>query len=469
VARGPRGLQGPQGVPGLPGALGPPGAAGAQGNAGATGAQGGKGEQGPVGPATGPAGGALVGTYPNPALNVNGGDNGIAACRNGEALVALTGLAMLSCGPGVFTDAKGDVGTGGLAFAHLITGQGNTAFGRGTLQNVTTGTSNSAVGDSALRGNTGGSANSALGSQALVTDTTGIRNTAVGEAALGANNGDDNTGLGRAALADNTTGFANTAIGRDSAFHITVGGQNVAIGHDALLNDQSGGFNVAVGQGALSGATSSNNTAVGQFALAGVTSGGANIAVGQNAGANYNASESGDILIGNLGITGESTTTRLGDPAVQNKAFIAGIRGITTANNNAVPVLIDSNGQLGTTSSSARFKTDIRPLSPDRLMRLRPVSFHYRQYMGTAQDRPEYGLIAEQVARVYPSLVANDAVGRPYSVRYQDLPPLLLAQAQRQQREIDAQCRQIASLRRQRDRIAHIEKEVTALRRHARR
>jgi hypothetical protein len=139
---------------------------------------------------------------------------------------------------------------------------------------------------------------------------------------------------------------------------------------------------------------------------------------------------------------------------------VADVSGATSS--SGVSVLINGSGQLGTTTSSRRFKRDIRPLgsAADRLMALRPVTFHYKpQYIKGQPDPLEYGLIAEDVAQVIPNLVAYGLDGKPFTVRYQELPVLLLAQAQRQQARINSQQHEI-------DRLA---KEVAALERHARR
>ena len=121
----------------------------------------------------------------------------------------------------------------------------------------------------------------------------------------------------------------------------------------------------------------------------------------------------------------------------QTTTFIAGIRGVTTGVADALAVVIDSAGQLGTTNSSRRVKTDIHDLGDQSraLHQLRPVSFRYRSH---PPDGPlEYGLIAEEVAEIYPELVVRDTDGQPSGVRYHVLPAMLLNELQRQQRVID--------------------------------
>lgn len=112
-------------------------------------------------------------------------------------------------------------------------------------------------------------------------------------------------------------------------------------------------------------------------------------------------------------------------------------------------VVVNGEGRLGVNASSRRFKTDIRPIGStlDRLMELRPISFRYRQGDVRGPNPLQYGLLAEQVAKVYPNLVARGGQGKPYTVLYQELPALLLGQVQRQQR-------QITHLRERLDRLA---------------
>jgi small-conductance mechanosensitive channel len=80
------------------------------------------------------------------------------------------------------------------------------------------------------------------------------------------------------------------------------------------------------------------------------------------------------------------------------------------------------------------------------LLQLRPVVFRYKQ---DPQGERQYGLIAEQVAKVYPELVARNAAGAVETVRYQELIPMLLNQAQQQQRQLAALKAQYARLQEQ--------------------
>ncbi len=198
----------------------------------------------------------------------------------------------------------------------------------------------------------------------------------------------------------------------------------------------------ASGSGALSSnTTGSFNTASGFTALPSNTTGNNNIAIGFNAGANLTTGDN-NIAIGSTGVAAESSTIRIGD--VQTRAFIAGIRGVTTGIANAIPVVVDTAGQLGTVSSSRRFKDDIADMgkASETLMKLRPVTFHYKSDENPGGRTLQYGLIAEEVAEVAPGLAAHSANGKIDTVYYQFLAPMLLNEYQKQQRTIEAQAAQ---------------------------
>jgi hypothetical protein len=151
---------------------------------------------------------------------------------------------------------------------------------------------------------------------------------------------------------------------------------------------------------------------------------------------------------------GDTATTRIG--ALQTRTFIAGIRGAATGIANAIPVLIDSAGQLGTTFSSRRFKKDIRDMgdATARLLELRPVLFRYKQEQTLPNGQeipPEYGLIAEEVAEIFPDLVVYDEEGQPLTVKYHLLGAMLLNEMEKMKA---AHERELAELRR---RVAALE------------
>jgi hypothetical protein len=181
-----------------------------------------------------------------------------------------------------------------------------------------------------------------------------------------------------------------------------------------------------------------NNSAFGSAALASLTTGSGNIAIGVGAGGNLNAAESGDIYVGNSGIAGESNTIRIGFIGTQTAAFMAGISGSTSP--NGVAVFVNGAGQLGTTTSSRRFKHQIADMGveSDVLMKLRPVAFYYKPELDETQTR-QYGLVAEEVAQVAPQLVVFDQDGAPQTVRYHFVNAMLLNEVQKQRQLIEEQ------------------------------
>src|SRR6266545_2823078 len=266
-----------------------------------------------------------------------------------------------------------------------------------------------------------GEGNTGVGHNALFSNTTGSFNTATGAFALRLNTtGDDNTANGQLALGQNDTGFFNTATG-------TL----------ALANNASGSFNTAIGRLALFGNESSDaNTAVGASAL-GNTTGSNNIGIGLEAGLDLTTG-SDNICIGNPGVAGESSTIRIGTAGKQTATFVAGISGATSP--GGVAVFVTATGKLGTVTSSRRVKDDIREIGEesDGLMRLRPVAFEYKPQIDPT-GLTQYGLIAEEVADVYPDLVAYDRDGRPETVRYHLVNALLLNEVQKRHRTAEVQ------------------------------
>jgi len=195
-----------------------------------------------------------------------------------------------------------------------------------------------------------------------------------------------------------------------------------------------------MGANALSGDTRGavqNNTVIGAQTLPLENGGQNNIAIGYQAGANLPFGDN-NIEIGNRGGPGgeDGPTIRIGD--VQTRAFIAGIRGVTTQNANAVPVLIDSAGQLGTMSSSQRYKHEIKPMdrTSESILSLKPVTFEYKS---DTTNTPQFGLIAEQVAEVNPELVVRDNNGEIYSVRYEAVNAMLLNEFLKAHQKIEEQ------------------------------
>jgi hypothetical protein len=342
----------------------------------------------------------------------------------------------------------------------------NTAEGQNALFNLTTGVGNAAVGWFSLWSNTDGSYNTAMGAGTLLFNIgdqstfEGVENTAVGAAALLFNTtGSDNTGVGTGALLNNTTGTNNTAIGAQALYSNTTGNLNTANGLGALLSNTTGIGNTAEGGDALFlNTTGSGNTAIGEGALSSNTIGNANIALGAFAGHDLTTGDR-NIVIGNpSAVAGESNTMRIGGNS-QTRAFIAGIRGVATGNADAIAVLIDSAGQLGTLSSSRRFKKEIKPMdkASEAILGLKPVTFHYKS---DGKATPQFGLIAEEVAEANPDLVVRNEKGEIYTVRYEAVNAMLLNEFLKQHARVEEQDRKI---QKQEATITQLKNDVEAL------
>lgn len=329
----------------------------------------------------------------------------------------------------------------------------NTAEGQNALFGLTTGVANTGVGWYSLWSNTDGSYNTAVGAGTLLfnigdqTTFEGVDNTAVGAAALLFNTtGTDNTATGAVALLNNTGGSNNTATGSFALQANTTGNLNTATGLLALFSNTTGIGNTAEGGSALIlNTTGGGNTAIGVSALNSNTTGNGNIAVGSAAGHDLTTGDQ-NIVIGNPNaVAGESNTMRIGGNS-QTRAFIAGIRGVATGNNDAVNVVIDSDGQLGTVSSSRRFKKEIKPMdtASEAILALKPVTFHYKS---DKTNRSEFGLIAEEVAEINPDLVVRDEKGEIYTVRYEAVNAMLLNEFLKEHRTVQEQKATISQLR----------------------
>jgi trimeric autotransporter adhesin len=281
----------------------------------------------------------------------------------------------------------------------------------------------------------------------------GPSNTFVGEAAGNFTmTGGSNTAVGESSLTSNTEGHSITAVGRGALQDNQVGIWNTATGAHALANNVSGDYNTATGVDALQNNIGSRNTATGVRALQLNTVGFDNVAVGYNAGVNQRTGSNNIYLGANVeGVDGEIGTMRLGNVGVQIRTFISGVRGLPTGLGNAVGVLIDSNGQLGTINSSRRFKEDIHNMADAsrRLYQLRPVTFHYTQAYKDGSKPIQYGLIAEEVAEAFPELAARGADGEIETVHYETLSVLLLNEVQKQQKALDEARERIEKLERQ--------------------
>jgi hypothetical protein len=368
-----------------------------------------------------------------------------AVCQDGCDLVHfntfLGDAALISNTTGLFNTA-----IGGAVLELNTTGTANTANGYGALFANTTGNDNTATGFLALESNTTGSNNTANGFDALLFNTTGDNNTASGFQALFSNTtGSDNLANGYQALFNNTTGYNNMATGSLALLNNTTGFYNMANGSNAMVYNTTGSFNVAEGLNALRfNTTGSSNTAVGLSALLNNTTGGGNIALGSSAGSSR-TSGSNNIDIGNVGVAVESNAIRIGKASHQ-ATYIAGISGKIVA--GGAGVIVDANGHLGTIVSSQRFKTAIKPMeeASEAILALKPVTFRYKKELDP-DGIPQFGLVAEEVDKVNPDLVARDAEGKAYTVRYEAVNAMLLNEFIKEHREVLEQKATITQLK----------------------
>jgi hypothetical protein len=327
------------------------------------------------------------------------------------------------------TDNVGNTAMGYLALYNLTTGADNTATGEGALSGLTTAYYNTAYGNFALSSNNGNQ-NAAFGDDALENNTSGYDNAAVGYQALLSNEtGYYNMAFGSQALYSNSSGHQNAAIGHQALYSNTTGSNNVATGANSLRSNTTGGSNIGIGVATLQNTTvGQNNLAIGANALTRNVSGSSNTAIGANAG--LNISGKNNIDISNQGQSSDVGVIRIGD--IQTETFVAGIAGKKVT---GAAVYITANGQLGTLASSERYKVGIKPMAAasDKINELRPVTYRLKT---DPHGALQYGLIAEEVAKVYPDLVFRNAEGSIEGVRYEELTPILLNDAQQARKEL---------------------------------
>ena len=383
-----------------------------------------------------------TGNANNVFLGASAGGTGATGSRNSAVGALALGLVSTGADNSAFgasalaanTTGGYNTAVGRSALATSDEASYNSAFGWFALTANTTGSSNSAFGAAALDSNTIGASNSAFGYLSLASNTEGNSNSAFGTSALGAlTTGSGNAAFGNFALGANVDGGSNSAFGSSALIANTGGSSNSAFGKDALKTSTGGNANAAFGSAALDAlSVASGNSAFGTNALGDVTTGQNNVGIGNGAGLVL-TSGSNNIYIGqNVAAAGgaEANTIRIGNGS--GAAYVKGIFGASATGGSAV--FVDSNGKLGTISSSARFKEEIADL-PDPsalLLSLRPVSFVYRE---DERRNPQAGLVAEEVEAVAPHLVVRGEDGEVHSVRYDQLVPLLLAEAQRLERE----------------------------------
>jgi hypothetical protein len=279
-----------------------------------------------------------------------------------------------------------------------------------------------------------------IGGKAIFNANPAIEDIAIGDGAGNATaTGGENQIIGDLSGASLTTGNADVFMGSYAGNSTTTGNGDVFIGYLSGDNSTTGAYNTFVGgETGSANAAGSNNTYLGFRAGVNLKSGTSNTFLGADAG-QLNTAGDNNIYVNHPGTASESGTIRIGSDGNQVATYIAGIYGVTSG--SGVPVYINSQGQLGTQTSSQRYKEDIRDMggATEALMKLRPVTFYYKHEYDNGPRTMQYGLIAEEVARVFPELVAYNTDGSPYTVRYQFLSSMLLNEVQKQYRRSQEQ------------------------------
>ena len=336
-------------------------------------------------------------------------------------------------------------------------GDRNIFFGNQAGYSNTIGFDNAFSGYRAGYSNTTGDSNTFYGSLAGYANTAGSGNTFFGGSAGSQNNcnsdgicGEDNTFIGTGAGGFNTVGSDNTFVGTEAGSSNNCNSDGVCGENNTFTGAMAGSNNI----------TGNGNTFSGASAGLGNHAGSNNIFIGQNAGVN-NLDTNDNIYIGSSGATfREGATIRIGEFGVQQYVYIQGIYGASTF--NGTQVFVDNTGQLGTIRSSARFKEQVRDMgdSTSALMKLRPVTFLYKPEYTKGERTLQYGLIAEEVANVYPELVAYDDDGQPYTVRYHYITTMLLNEVQKQYHRAEAEAKVIGA---QEQKIGELEQRLSRL------
>lgn len=220
----------------------------------------------------------------------------------------------------------------------------------------------------------------------------------------------------------------NTLIGLNAGGNTIAGAAHcTGLGFIALNSITTDTYCTAVGSFCLDnvGGTTSN-TGLGYNVGSSLTSGGYNTLLGANSGQNYTNAESSNIIIAHSGVAAENNVLRIGAATGTgsqelNAAYISGINGISVT---GTAVIVSASDQLGITVSSRKYKSNIKDMDEysESILDLRPVTFNPKGDQETICP----GLIAEEVAEVMPNLVVYDKNGDPQTVKYHELPALLL-------------------------------------------
>lgn len=234
------------------------------------------------------------------------------------------------------------------------------------------------------------------------------------------------------ALAGSTVAFDGDTL-NTLTLNATDSLDNTLIGLQSGNASVSGNSNTALGRGALhSLASGDENTAIGFASLSNIQGGDNNIALGAIAGSAYTASESNNIVIGNIGIASEDDTIRIGD--TQIKTFIEGIYGSTGSVQDYQVVKVGLDGQLvGGGDIVDQFDADVGSAIPAlnvinivgganastsatgntiTISCSSPGNFNWLEITGTSQSMSvDTGYIPNNVAEVALSLPVTAPVG----------------------------------------------------------
>ena len=371
------------------------------------------------------------------------------------------GLAPMAKAAGPDTDGQilgSNNGEGIGVLVSRTTGIWNSGAGYQALNHLTAGNQNTATGLRALNNDTNGGYNTGTGVYSLFSNTSGFFNVATGAYSMGNNTiGLRNTAHGYAALYHNTTAAFNCAFGEFALFNNLKAWTNNAFGVEALYNNLTGETNNAFGTGALFANTEGeSNNAFGHLALESNTTGVWNNAFGFQA-LDSNVSGTGNTAIGDsagLDITGDGNVCIgegvLGETGVNDSTYVRNVGATAQAPGGTVfNVTVDSStGKLGFDPSSRRYKDDIKAMdkASEALFALKPVTFRYKKQVDPKQ-RLDYGLIAEDVAKVNPDLAIRNAKGEIESVHYKAINAMMLNEFLKEHQKVVEQQATIAELK----------------------
>ena len=400
----------------------------------------------------GTAGGTLSAKNINTATQYN-----IAGVR----ALSIAGTADTFVGGGTGLSNSGD----NNSFVGAVAGFFNTTGGSNSFFGAFAGSSNTIESENAFFGYNAGRANTApqnsfFGTNAGMSNTTGQFNAFFGYSAGKLSRGDQNSFFGYKTGAANTSGGSNSFFGDQAGEHITTGGSNSIFGAFAGNSNTIGNNNVFVGGSAGQNSTGSNNTFIGGAAAFGIASGDNNTALGANTqvgnltyataiGANAVVTQSHTIVLG----TSAEAVSIPGNLFVQNNV------SLFPATAGAIELCLNPAHQVSFCSSSLRYKKDLQPFTRGLavLNQLKPITFKWK-----ADNTPDLGFGAEDIARIEPLLVTHNDNGEIEGVKYDRITAVLVNAVKEQQEQIG---KQQAQLVQQQMQLNALRRQLIAVRR----